>query len=107
MNMSHNLLYKKVLAFITKKEYLGIPSKILIMLLHKTIFANVATNCRIKGSKREWTGLPKDKSLFNKPNGIGLPIGNFNLASIWQYLFKSIRPLYKKTHCKLSIMVGM
>ena len=76
MNMSHNLLYNKVMAFITKKEYLGIPSKTLILLLRKTIFADVASNCHIKGSKSEWVGLPKDKSLFNKPSGIGLPIGN-------------------------------
>lgn len=76
MNMNHSILYNKVLAFITKKKYLGISSKTLIMLLQKTIFTDVAANCRIKGGKNQWVGLPKDKSLFNKPCGIGLPIGN-------------------------------
>ena len=76
MNMNHKILFDKVKAFITQKEYFGIPSDVLIMLLEKTIFTDVATNCRIKGNTKQWHGLPKDKSLFHKPNGIGLPIGN-------------------------------
>lgn len=76
MNMNQRVLFNKVMPFITLNEYLGIPSKTITNLIYKIIFKNVATNCRIKGAKNNWDGLPKDKSLFNKPNGVGLPIGN-------------------------------
>jgi hypothetical protein len=45
-------------------------------LITQTIFNSVAENCRIKGSKSEWDGLPPSKSLFNYPSNTGLPIGN-------------------------------
>lgn len=77
MNMNHSILYSKVVQFLNPKtNYLGIDYNTLLYLLQQTIFTNVATNCRIKGSKANWQGLPKDKSLFSKPQGYGLPIGN-------------------------------
>ena len=36
----------------------------------------MSKNCRIKGSKLDWEGLPPSKSLFNYPSHKGLPIGN-------------------------------
>ncbi|WP_066042391.1 RNA-directed DNA polymerase [Bathymodiolus septemdierum thioautotrophic gill symbiont] len=30
----------------------------------------------LKGSRKDWHGLPKDKSLFGNEKGVGLPIGN-------------------------------
>jgi RNA-directed DNA polymerase len=36
----------------------------------------IAENCKVKGSKSDWDGLPASKSLFNYPKDIGLPIGN-------------------------------
>ena len=33
-------------------------------------------NCRLKGNKSDWQGLPKNKSLFFALPGKGLPIGN-------------------------------
>lgn len=77
MNMSHQILYTKVLAFLKPNQsYLGLEYDVIKYLLQQTIFTNVATNCRIKGSKANWEGLPKEKSLFSKPQGFGLPIGN-------------------------------
>ena len=76
MNMSHTILFNKVMPFITKKEYLNISSQLLKELIHKTIFAKIVSNCRIKGDKKQWKGLPQNKSLFHKSSGIGLPIGN-------------------------------
>lgn len=77
MTMSHEILYNKVVRFLnTNKSYLGINFEVLNYLLQKTIFINVASNCHIKAKLKSWHTLPLDKSLFNKPNGIGLPIGN-------------------------------
>lgn len=77
MHMRHKILYKKVIQFLKPNiTYLGVSYNTLNYLLQQTIFTNVAVNCRIKGSRTNWKTLPKDKSLFNKPTGVGLPIGN-------------------------------
>lgn len=77
MNMNHAVLFNKVIAFLNPKAtYLGVQYNTLVYLLQQTIYTNVANNCRIKGSRNNWQGLPPSKSLFNKSNGFGLPIGN-------------------------------
>lgn len=77
MNMRHSILYNKVIQFLKPNiRYLGLDYATIDFLLHQTIFANVAIGCKIKGNLSNWKTLPKDKSLFSKPNGIGLPIGN-------------------------------
>ena len=40
------------------------------------IMQNPTVGCRRHGSLLSWHGLPADKSLFNSPEGCGLPIGN-------------------------------
>jgi retron-type reverse transcriptase len=40
------------------------------------IYHNPIVNAIIKGSKNDWNGLPRDKSLFYTPKNKGLPIGN-------------------------------
>lgn len=37
---------------------------------------NPLTDCRIRGSRRDWAGLPPSKSLWHSPDGVGLPIGD-------------------------------
>lgn len=77
MNMSHAVLFDKVVALLNPEDtYLGISHNTLVYLIQQTIFINVAKNCHIKGKRSDWSTLPKDKSLFNKPEGYGLPIGN-------------------------------
>ncbi len=78
MNMKHQIIFDKILALlpINKTLFLGLQKEVIVFLLHQTIFNNVVENCKIKGSKNDWRGLPPSKSLFNKPHGIGLPIGN-------------------------------
>lgn len=78
MNMDHDILFEKALNMLpqNKNSFLGISKETLIYLLKQTIFNSVAENCRIKGSKSDWLGLPPSKSLFNYPNTTGLPIGN-------------------------------
>jgi hypothetical protein len=78
MNMQHDTIYQKVIDLLPpdKQSFLGISKDTLLYLLRQTIFNGVAENCRIKGKRSDWTGLPASKSLFNYPKDTGLPIGN-------------------------------
>jgi len=59
-----------------KQNFLGISKETVLYLLRQTIFNPVKENCRIKGNRSDWDGLPPSKSLFHYPNTTGLPIGN-------------------------------
>jgi RNA-directed DNA polymerase len=77
MNIDRNKLYlinKKLI----RKIFKGQPEQInkLLYLLKKIIFNDPTKNCRIKGNKKDWIGLPKNKSLFYAQKNKGLPIGN-------------------------------
>jgi hypothetical protein len=78
MNMRHAVIYEKVVSMLPneKQSFLGISRETLLYLLRQTIFNTVTDNCRIKGSKSDWVGLPSSKSLFYYTNNTGLPIGN-------------------------------
>ena len=45
-------------------------------ITRKIIFNQPTQHCIIKGNKKDWEGLPKNKSLFHSPPNCGLPIGN-------------------------------
>ncbi|MBL7072701.1 MAG: hypothetical protein ISS33_02840 [Candidatus Omnitrophica bacterium] len=84
MSINRELLYNKVngvlrteyqkCALLNKK--IPFDTGMVDFLLKKTIFRNPADNCRIKGSRSDWDGLPANKSLFHTSEGCGLPIGN-------------------------------
>ena len=78
MSMRHAEIYDKVLGLLPpgKETYLGLPRELLLYLLEITIYNNVKENCKIKSHRGAWKDLPKSKSLFGYPQGIGLPIGN-------------------------------
>lgn len=78
MSMQHTVIYDKVLGLLPKgkETFLGLPKELLLYLLKITVHNNVKENCKIKSNKRAWNDLPKTKSLFGVPNGVGLPIGN-------------------------------
>lgn len=78
MNMQHEIIYQKMISLLpgNKLSYLGISRETVLYLLKQTIFNAVAENCRIKGSRTDWNGLPPSKSLFHYPANTGLPIGN-------------------------------
>lgn len=44
----------------------------------KIIFDDPTYNVRIRGSDKDWDGLPYNKSLFNQPPGQGIVIGNLS-----------------------------
>lgn len=77
MNISHNILYKKIEKKILRnKNICNFDYQLILKLIKKIIFYNYTKNCLIKGNFKNWQGLPKNKSLFFAKKNCGLPIGN-------------------------------
>ncbi len=77
MNIDRNILYQKnqiLISHLFKVQ----PERanLLCYLLRRIIFNDPTSDCRIRGSAKDWQGLPRNKSLFGAPSGKGLPIGN-------------------------------
>ena len=70
-----------------------------LYLTRITVLLNPLDGCRIIGSRSDWDGLPKDKSLFCSEKGKGLPIGNLTsqlFSNVYmnefdQYMKRSLR----------------
>jgi hypothetical protein len=78
MNINKNILYEKIKKVLLKKreKIKRIDFDLLIYLIEKVIFNDPTLNCKIKGRRENWVGLPKNKSLFFSSKIKGLPIGN-------------------------------
>lgn len=75
MHINRNLLFTMLEKFI--HQYYTQPDKALVIeITQKIIFNHPIQNCIIKGNKKDWKGLPKNKSLFHSLPNCGLPIGN-------------------------------
>lgn len=77
MNIDRNILYAQNKTMV-KKYFRHEQTEIneLLYLIQKIILNNPTTNCRLRGQKIDWQGLPKNKSLFFAKENKGLPIGN-------------------------------
>ncbi len=78
MNIDKKILYKKINKILIKDEsrIKNIDFSLLDYLIKKNIFDDPTLNCRVRGNKKNWVGLPKNKSLFFSNKNKGLPIGN-------------------------------
>ncbi len=77
MNIDRQLLYKQNKSIINQLYHHHPAEKNEVLyLLKKIIFNDPTKNCRLRGQKKDWHGLPKNKSLFSASPGKGLPIGN-------------------------------
>jgi len=78
MSIDKRILYNKVENILAEyRHYIkNIDLNLLLYLIRKVIFNDPTKDCRIKGRKENWDGLPKNKSLFYSAQGKGLPIGN-------------------------------
>ena len=77
MRMDRELLYQKVIAVCKNNaSSLKCDPDLLRYLLQKIIFNNPTANCKIRGRKTDWLGLPESKSLFCAEEERGFPIGN-------------------------------
>lgn len=77
MAIDKRILWKKLYELIANHYWQSDKYKML-KLCHTILSHNPTKNCFIKGSRHDWLGLPKDKSLFYSPPGCGLPIGNLS-----------------------------
>ncbi|MDP3900252.1 MAG: reverse transcriptase/maturase family protein [bacterium] len=77
MAIDHSVLYQKVEKTLNRfKGETNFDVDLILRLIRQVIFHNHIKDCRLKGTKRDWQGLPKTKSLFWAGKNKGLPIGN-------------------------------
>lgn len=77
MRMDRDILYDKVIKVLKENSSnLLCEYELIKYLIQKIIFNDPTTNCKIKGKKSDWEGLPESKSLFCAEANKGLPIGN-------------------------------
>lgn len=86
MSIERERLKREVLAMLEKcwkrkatkrSTYAQLLNRELIEYLTEVIISrNPLQGCKIRGSERDWEGLPQTKSLRYAPEGFGLPIGD-------------------------------
>ena len=77
MHINKTILMAELQQFIEQK-YQACDKYLLLELCRKIIDYNPSKNCIVKSKRREWHGLPRDKSLFHSAIDCGLPIGNLS-----------------------------
>jgi retron-type reverse transcriptase len=75
MSIDRELLFRRLTQFL-RQRYSEPDNESVLELCRKTILHDPTSNCRIRGAREAWNGLPPDKSLFYTAPGCGLPIGN-------------------------------
>jgi len=76
MSMDRNILYKIIERKLKSVNNADFDIDLILYLIQTVVFHDPTKNCRIKGKREDWTGLPKSKSLFSAKKGKGFPIGN-------------------------------
>lgn len=56
-------------------------------------------NCIIKGTKKDWIGLPDSKTLFKTPKNCGLPIGNLT-SQLFSNVYLNVFDQFMKRELK-------
>jgi hypothetical protein len=89
MHINRKVLFNMLEEFI-HKNYVHYDKALVLEITRKIIFNNPTQNCIIKGHKKDWEVLPKNKSLFHSPPNCGLPIGNLTsqvFANFYMHYF--------------------
>jgi len=77
MCIDRPILYQKVEETLNRfPETADFNLDLILRLIRKVIFHDPTRDCYLKGSRVDWNGLPKSKSLFYAGKNKGLPIGN-------------------------------
>jgi hypothetical protein len=77
MSIEKQILFQQLLNVLDRfSAELSFDRELVSWLLEKVIFHDPTQHCIVKGSRRDWDGLPKNKSLFYSGPERGLPIGN-------------------------------
>ena len=75
MSIPRQRLWDRLEAFI-RCRYKENDSPRVLAVAKVIALLDATQGCRIAGARRDWEGLPSDKSLFTTAPGCGLPIGN-------------------------------
>ena len=94
MHINKEILFCRLQKFI-EAQYKQNDKELVLEICHKIIFNSSTENCIIKGSTKNWDGLPKNKSLFQSPANCGLPIGNLT-SQIFANFYMSAFDHYMK-----------
>jgi len=76
MAMDRNILYAKIEKKLKTLKKTDFDLNLILYLVGRVIFNDPTKNCRVKGKRQDWVGLPKSKSLFFAEKNKGFPIGN-------------------------------
>lgn len=95
MHINKEILFSCLEKFIEAKYKLQ-DKELVLAICHKIIFNSPIENCIIKGSSKNWDGLPKNKSLFQSPANCGLPIGNLTSQIFANYYMSVFDHFIKK-----------
>lgn len=77
MSMDRNIVFEKVEKTLNRfRHEAKFDFDLVLYLVRKVIFHDPTRNCVIRGTKDDWAGLPKSKSLFFAGKDKGFPIGN-------------------------------
>ncbi len=107
MNINRQILFdiitQKLDRFANRKAYDGktwsqvIDYDLVRYLSHEIVFNDPTENCEVRGTQRQWVGLPPSKSLFHTPDGCGLPIGNLTSQLFSNVYLSKLDDFVKRT----------
>lgn len=95
MHIKKEILFYRLQKFI-EAQYKQNDKELVLDICHKIIFNSPTENCIIKGSPKNWDGLPKSKSLFQSPQYCGLPIGNLTSQIFANFYMSAFDHFIKK-----------
>lgn len=84
MSIDKDILLRHLLPFI-EQNYKGGDKDTLLWLTEVTIRHQPQLLCRRNSHPKMWEWLPRNKSLFGLPQGIGMPIGNITSQILANY----------------------
>ena len=96
MSINKRILLEMVSELIERK-YLGDEKDVLLYLTELVIMNDPTRDCIVKGGKRDWDGLPANKSLFHAKPDRGLPIGNLTSQVFANYYLTPFDRFVKET----------
>lgn len=88
-NINQDIAYRQLLDVI-ENDYDGEDKDELKYILSVCIYSYPTHHCYRKSSLAKWVNIPKEKSLFHKPDGIGAAIGHLIWQNAVNYYFHEI-----------------
>lgn len=88
-NINQGIAYKQ-LEEVVLSDYDGDDKDDVIYILQVCIFSYPTNHCHRKGGLDRWNVIPREKSLFSKPDGIGGAIGHLIWQNAVNYYFHEI-----------------